>query len=128
MKKELCVQLVIYKDCTEMHGQQNIRKKNLDLCQLCFENLEFFIPSIKFHGNQFGYSQFFPMFAKGQNNSICAPHSKIRLTGSSPLQGQSPPLQGHFPYRVTTLAVGVVQFFSCSLNTIYEIWYVQCDT
>jgi hypothetical protein len=24
-KKELCVKLVIYKDCTEMHGQQNIK-------------------------------------------------------------------------------------------------------
>jgi len=25
MKKELCVKLVIYKDYTEMHGQQNIK-------------------------------------------------------------------------------------------------------
>jgi len=24
MKKELCVKLVVYKDYTEMHGQQNI--------------------------------------------------------------------------------------------------------
>jgi len=24
-EKELCVKLVIYKDCTEMHGQQNIK-------------------------------------------------------------------------------------------------------
>jgi hypothetical protein len=28
MKKELCVRLVIYKDCTEMHGQQNIKFNN----------------------------------------------------------------------------------------------------
>jgi len=27
MKKELCVKLVIYKDCTKMHGQQNMIKK-----------------------------------------------------------------------------------------------------
>jgi hypothetical protein len=27
MKKELCVKLVIYKDCTEMHGQQNMKVK-----------------------------------------------------------------------------------------------------
>jgi hypothetical protein len=27
MKKELCVRLVIYKNYTEMHGQQNIKKK-----------------------------------------------------------------------------------------------------
>ena len=27
-EKELCVKLVIYKDCTEMHGQQNIKDKN----------------------------------------------------------------------------------------------------
>jgi len=26
MEKEWCVKLVIYKDCTEMHGQQNIKK------------------------------------------------------------------------------------------------------
>jgi len=25
MKKELCVKLVIYKDYTEMHGQQNVK-------------------------------------------------------------------------------------------------------
>ena len=25
MKKKLCVKLVIYKDCNEMHGQQNIK-------------------------------------------------------------------------------------------------------
>jgi len=24
-EKELCVKLVIYKECTEMHGQQNIK-------------------------------------------------------------------------------------------------------
>jgi hypothetical protein len=24
-EKELCLKLVIYKDCTEMHGQQNIK-------------------------------------------------------------------------------------------------------
>jgi hypothetical protein len=28
MKKELCVKVVIYKDYTEMRGQQNIKKKN----------------------------------------------------------------------------------------------------
>ena len=27
-EKELCVKLVIYKDCTEMHGQQNIKLRN----------------------------------------------------------------------------------------------------
>jgi len=26
MKKELCVKLVIYKDCTEMHGQENVKQ------------------------------------------------------------------------------------------------------
>jgi len=26
-EKELCVKLVIYRDCTEMHGQQNIKKR-----------------------------------------------------------------------------------------------------
>jgi len=36
-EKELCVKLVIYKDYTEMHGQQNIKKKqevDLKLCRL----------------------------------------------------------------------------------------------
>jgi len=33
MKKELCVKLVIYKDYTEMHGQQNI--KFLTFPQVC---------------------------------------------------------------------------------------------
>jgi len=28
MKKKLCVKLVIYKDYTEMHGQQNIKLSN----------------------------------------------------------------------------------------------------
>jgi len=27
-KKEMCVKLVIYKNYTEMHGQQNIKKVN----------------------------------------------------------------------------------------------------
>ena len=32
-EEELCVKLVIYKDCTEMHGQQNM-KKGRNICTL----------------------------------------------------------------------------------------------
>jgi hypothetical protein len=58
-EKELCVKLVIYKNYTEMHGQQNI--KNLLLCWLSYfrkimqhtRNTRFFkcfsIPNLKFH-------------------------------------------------------------------------------
>jgi len=30
-EKELCVQLVIYKDYTEMHGQQNIKETQISI-------------------------------------------------------------------------------------------------
>jgi len=35
MKKELCVKLVIYKDYTEMHGQQNMKVDVLFLQLRC---------------------------------------------------------------------------------------------
>jgi len=70
---------------TIYHTAQCVISEDLKLCRLFFENLEFFVPNIKFHGNRFGYCQFFFfMFAKGQHNAICAKHSKIRLTGSRP--------------------------------------------
>jgi hypothetical protein len=50
--KELCVKLVIYKDYTEMHGQQNIKKNRL-CCLRCTNYQTFRATCRKTDGPQF---------------------------------------------------------------------------
>ena len=80
--------------------------EDVNLYQLFCENLEFSIPNIKLHENQFGYSQVVSWLRRV---NICVPTRK-------------------WTYKVTSLTVVFFHFSFVPAEYYSRNWYVTYDT